>query len=215
MPLWIFTLGKRIFDEGNLVVPYSRIAALAGGLVIPLGLGFIVQKKFPKISRLLIRIMKPFSVILILFIVIFAIVTNLYLFKLFSWQVCLIYRRFDSILSDLIDYLTNQQLYLQIILAGMGLAWLGYICGWIAMVIFRQPNVDVRAIAIETGIQNTGIAIFLLRLGLSQPAADLTTGKFYSCTHNEDICKFMLNFSFVSSRNFFETICRDVFFCFQ
>lgn len=34
---------------------------------------------------------------------------------------------------------------------------------------------DRLAIAIEAGIQNTGIAIFILRFALGQPQADLTT----------------------------------------
>ncbi|XP_011303911.1 P3 protein [Fopius arisanus] len=148
MPFWIFTLGKYIFDSGNLVVPYKRIAYIAVGLVLPLGVGYFIQKKFPRLSSVMVRIMKPFSVVLILFIVTFAIFTNLYLFELFSFQ---------------------------IVLSGMGLPWLGFICGWLAMMICRQPRADVRAIAIETGIQNTGIAIFLLRFSLKQPAADLTT----------------------------------------
>lgn len=58
----------------------------------------------------------------------------------------------------------------------MGLPWLGFICGSIIMAICRQPQGAIRAIAIETGIQNTGIAIFLLRF-MGQPDADLTTGK--------------------------------------
>jgi sodium/bile acid cotransporter 3/5 len=41
--------------------------------------------------------------------------------------------------------------------------------------IFRQPAPDAIAIAVETGIQNTGIAIFLLTFSLDQPMADLTT----------------------------------------
>lgn len=62
----------------------------------------------------------------------------------------------------------------------MGLPWLGFICGLIMMLVFRQPQADVRAIAIETGIQNTGIAIFLLKSGMQQPTADLTTGKNFN-----------------------------------
>lgn len=58
----------------------------------------------------------------------------------------------------------------------MGLPWLGFLFGLIVAIIFQQPNKDVRAIAIETGIQNTGISIFLLRFSLDQPAADMTTG---------------------------------------
>lgn len=42
--------------------------------------------------------------------------------------------------------------------------------------IFRQVPEDCIAIAIEAGIQNTGIAIFMLRFSLGQPEADLTTG---------------------------------------
>jgi sodium/bile acid cotransporter 3/5 len=85
--MWIFTLGKHIFDRGNLAMPYSKVAVFAIGLVIPLALGYIIQKKLPRLSRILVRMMKPFSIILIVFIIIFAIVTNLYLFKLFSWKV--------------------------------------------------------------------------------------------------------------------------------
>ncbi|XP_063975461.1 P3 protein isoform X2 [Diachasmimorpha longicaudata] len=155
IPFWIFTLGKHIFDSGNLIVPYKRIAYIAVGLVLPLAIGYFIQKKFPRLSRIMVRIMKPFSVILILFIVVFAIFTNLYLFELFSWQ---------------------------IVLSGMGLPWLGFICGLLAMTICRQPRADVRAIAIETGIQNTGIAIFLLRFSLKQPAADLTTVLPVACS---------------------------------
>ncbi|XP_043477277.1 ileal sodium/bile acid cotransporter [Leptopilina heterotoma] len=154
IPFWLFTLGKHIFDRGTLKVPYSNIATYAIALVVPLGIGFLLQRKMPRFSKMMVRIMKPFSIILIIFIIIFAIVTNLYLFKLFSWK---------------------------IILSGLGLPWLGYILGLTMALIFKQPGPDVRAISIETGIQNTGISIFLLRFGLEQPEADLTTVAPVSC----------------------------------
>jgi sodium/bile acid cotransporter 3/5 len=87
MPLWIFTLGQVIFQQDSLVVPYSRIAMFAIGLVIPLAVGFLIQKYLPRVTKIMVRILKPFSALLILFIVIFAIVTNLYLFELFTWKV--------------------------------------------------------------------------------------------------------------------------------
>lgn len=87
MPAWIFTLGKHIFDRGNLSMPYNKIATFAVGLVIPLAIGYVIQKKLPRLTKIMVRMMKPFSAILIIFIIIFAIVTNLYLFKLFSWKV--------------------------------------------------------------------------------------------------------------------------------
>lgn len=148
MPLWIFTLGRRIFERAKLGVPYDRFAYSAIGLVVPISAGLIIQRCCPRFARLLVRVLKPMSVILILFIVIFAIITNLYLFELFSWQ---------------------------IIVAGLGLPLLGYCFGFLASRVMRLPLADALAISVETGIQNTGIAIFLLRFALEQPAADLTT----------------------------------------
>lgn len=87
MPLWIFTLGSVIFTRGNLQVPYAKIATYCVGLIVPLAVGLALQKWAPRLSRLLVRLLKPISSCLILFIIVFAIVTNVYLFKLFSWQV--------------------------------------------------------------------------------------------------------------------------------
>lgn len=148
MPFWIFTLGKTIFDKANLGVPYMRIATFAIGLIVPLFIGLAIQRYLPRLAKILVRILKPFASCLIVFIVVFAIITNLYLFELFSWK---------------------------IILAGLGLPWLGYIMGWLAAKAFQQNPADCLAIAIETGIQNTGIAIFLLQFSLPKPASDLTT----------------------------------------
>lgn len=63
----------------------------------------------------------------------------------------------------------------QILIAGLLLPWIGYFVAWLLSVIFRQNYEDRLAIAIEAGIQNTGIAIFVLRYALPQPEADLTT----------------------------------------
>lgn len=148
MPLWLFTLGKTIFDRGEIPVPYATLSGYIVALIIPLAIGLAIQRFMPRVSAVLVRILKPMSMLLILFIVIFAIVTNLYLFELFSWQ---------------------------IIVGGLCLPWLGYVLGYLTALIFGQSSPDCTAIALETGIQNTGIAIFLLHFTLSQPAADLTT----------------------------------------
>lgn len=86
-PLWIFTLGKTIFDRANMEVPYGQIASSVFSLIIPLVVGLLIQRYCPRVSRFLVRILKTCSSLLIIFIVVFAIVTNLYLFQLFTWQV--------------------------------------------------------------------------------------------------------------------------------
>lgn len=65
--------------------------------------------------------------------------------------------------------------FLKIIVGGLALPLFGYTAGWLISFILRQEKVDRLAIAIESGIQNTGIAIFILQFALGQPEADLTT----------------------------------------
>ncbi|CAB3227663.1 unnamed protein product [Arctia plantaginis] len=148
MPAWLFSLGQVVFRDAKILVPYDRIATFTAGLLIPLAIGLAMQKFTPKIAAFMVRILKGFSTTLLLFIIIFAIATNIYIFRLFSWQ---------------------------IVLAGMGVPWLGYSAGYLIARLFKQPHPDALAISIETGIQNTGIAIFLLRYALGQPEADITT----------------------------------------
>lgn len=136
MPLWLFTVGPEIFADAKIGVPYDHIAYIAIALVIPLLIGCLIQRLFPKLSQLLVRILKGFSALLIIFIVVFAIATNLYLFQLGTWQIAV---------------------------AGLLLPWCGFLFGGLLAFLFRQPSKDVLAISIETGVQNTGIAIFLLR----------------------------------------------------
>lgn len=88
MPLWLFTLGRVIFDsDDRLQVPYRKIATFAVGLVVPLGIGYLIQKYNTNLCKIMVRILKPMASILMIFIIVFAIVTNTYLFQLFSWQV--------------------------------------------------------------------------------------------------------------------------------
>ncbi|KAJ8920283.1 hypothetical protein NQ315_011944 [Exocentrus adspersus] len=148
MPFWLFTLGQVIFESGNLEVPYQHITTYVVALVVPLAIGYLLQRYLKRVAQFMTRIIKGFSSCLILFIIVFAIVTNLYLFQLFSWK---------------------------IVVAGMALPWLGYVSGYLIAKLLKQPPPDCLTIAIEVGIQNTGIAIFLLRFALPQPQADLTT----------------------------------------
>ncbi|KAH9643167.1 hypothetical protein HF086_010619 [Spodoptera exigua] len=46
-----------------------------------------------------------------------------------------------------------------IVVAGMGIPWLGYCAGYLVARLFRQPHPDALAISIETGIQNTVVPV--------------------------------------------------------
>ncbi|KAG5882709.1 hypothetical protein JTB14_020553 [Gonioctena quinquepunctata] len=133
--------------EGNISLSIA-MTALRCGIDSTVGCRISHTEILEKTADYLVKMMKMLSVILLLFIIIFAIVTNLWFFRLFSWE---------------------------IIVAGMAVPWLGYLVGLLISKLLQQPEPDCTAIAIEIGIQNTGIAIFLLRFSLPQPEADLTT----------------------------------------
>merc|ERR1712079_595287 len=147
MPFWIFTLGATIFDERDIVIPYKKICIYAFFLVVPLTIGLILSRFAPKVSAFMVKILKPLALFLILFIVIFGVWANLYIFKMMTWQV---------------------------FLGGMGLPWIGFLLGFSIAKLSKRPMEDVIAIAIETGVQNTGMSIFLLWLTLDHPLGDMT-----------------------------------------
>lgn len=99
MPLWIFTLGALIFHDGNFAIPYDKIAMFSISLILPLGVGVMLQKCTPKFAAKLSKGLKPISISLIIFISICAMFMNSYLFKLFSWKVCIIIFFLSIILS--------------------------------------------------------------------------------------------------------------------
>ena len=63
--------------------------------------------------------------------------------------------------------------------SGILLPWLGYLLGGGTAWLLRQEARDILAIAIETGVQNTGLAILALRLSLPPPESDMTTGRSF------------------------------------
>ena len=64
--------------------------------------------------------------------------------------------------------------FLHSISQGMGLPWIGFAFGCTLARLTRRPTADVIAIAIETGVQNTGMSIFILWFTLDQPLGDMT-----------------------------------------
>lgn len=85
---------------------------------------------------------------MIIFIIVFGTYANLYMFRLMNAR----------------------------ILLSAGLCvWTGFLGGFIVSTILRFPNKDRIAISIETGIQNTGIAIVLLGVSLPAPNNDIAS----------------------------------------
>lgn len=89
-------------------------------------------------------------------------ICNFYMFYQITWPAVIAY--------DL-PYFPRVQL----LFSGLLLPLLGFMCGCFSAILLRQKPEDVTAIAIETGVQNTGIAIMLLKVG------DEGVYTFHSC----------------------------------
>jgi sodium/bile acid cotransporter 3/5 len=61
----------------------------------------------------------------------------------------------------------------EMLLAGLLVAVLGFILGAAGALLARLPVAQVKAVSIETALQNAGIAMIVLKLSLPRPAADL------------------------------------------
>jgi len=146
MPFWIFVLGELIIDNTQIVIPYMKITTYAVMLVVPLLIGVSIRKCLPKVADFMVKIMKPLALFLIIFILVCGIWSQFFMIKLIDWKIAAV---------------------------GFALPWLGFAFGCLFSKLCRRERKDIIAIAVETGIQNTGMAIFMLWFTLDHPAGDL------------------------------------------
>ncbi|XP_045600862.2 hepatic sodium/bile acid cotransporter [Procambarus clarkii] len=150
LPLWVYALARTIFQGGHFSkLPYKNIAFLVVGLLLPLSIGLLIKWRSQRVAVVLKRLLKPVSIIFIIFIMTFGIYANFYIFAFFDWRVAL---------------------------AGMLLPWLGFIFGAVASLLCRRNLEESIAISIETGVQNTGLSIGILKVALKDyaPLGDIT-----------------------------------------
>jgi len=148
IPLYLFTIGRLIIEENaKIKIPFQNILYSLLSVLVPIAVGLIIQKKLPKVARIIVLCLRPFYIILILCLFTIGVYSNLYIFRLIR---------------------------LTTVLAGCALPYAGFTLAAIAAAVCRQPRARVLTIAIETGLQNTGIPIILMKLSLPQPDADLS-----------------------------------------
>jgi len=146
MPFWIYVLGEIIIQDTQIVIPYTKIMTYGVMLIVPLMIGVSIRKCLPKVADFLVKIMKPLALFLIIFILVCGIWSQFFMIKLIDWKIAVV---------------------------GFALPWLGFAFGCMFSKLCRRERKDIIAIAVETGIQNTGMAIFMLWFTLDHPAGDL------------------------------------------
>lgn len=107
----------------------------------------MIQHRKPELSKKFIKCLKPLFIGLMVFLFTVGIWINSYLFGLVT---------------------------VKIVVAGLLLPYIGYILSGVAAVLLQQPFYRVVTIIVETGIQNTGIPILLMKFSLPQPEADMS-----------------------------------------
>lgn len=149
MPLWIYTLGKLIMDENYSVsIPYVNMAQIIALITVPLFIGIVIKYKFLKVAITILKILKPVTVISILVFMVIGLYSNWFIFKLF------------------------RPLH---IIAGCLLPYLGYVIGGVIAAVLKQPFTRVKTIALETGMQNVGVAYLLMISSFPPPHGDLAS----------------------------------------
>ncbi|KAB7499605.1 P3 protein [Armadillidium nasatum] len=142
LPLWVYALGPRIFADGYYgKLPYRNIAFLVFGLVVPCGIGLAIRRYFPRLADFLKKTLKPLSIAFIIFIMTFGVYAKFYLFYFFNWRV---------------------------VLAGFCLPFFGFVFGGTVAVLMKRKWEDIVAISIETGVQNTGLAVGVINIALGK-----------------------------------------------
>lgn len=147
MPFWLFTLGKVITAGTPIVIPFANIIFSLLGLILPVIGGILLKHFRPHLEESAKRTIKITSVVVILVVVFFGTYANFYIYLLMTWRT---------------------------VLCGMLLPWSGFIVGFTAAYVSRQSWQNSITVAVETGIQNAGIAIILISFSLTQPDSDLT-----------------------------------------
>lgn len=104
-------------------------------LGIPILLGIFTNNKFPKLTAKIVKPIKSFSILIFTAIVIMALLKNF-------------------------DYFLIVIKYIFLIVLGHNA--LAFATGYFLPTIFKRPMVDRKTISIETGIQNSGLALVLI-----------------------------------------------------
>lgn len=152
IPLWLFTLGKKLFVQSKTGFPYDQLLYTLASMIVFLGVGLLFQRYRPHVAKFCRRILVPASIGLIIFIVIFGTYANYYMFRLFTWKV---------------------------MLASCCSVWLGFLFGAVVSKLARLPYEDIIAVSIETGVQNAGITIALLNIAFSVASVEADIGSVF------------------------------------
>lgn len=148
MPLMLLIYGRFFLDVDKIQIPYLQIAGQLLYVVIPVVAGMLLKWKFPVIGRKITYALQPLALFFLIFILGFGTYVNFPIYQLLGE-------------------------YLLVLPTATALPWIGFLTAGLLAFICRRSWPEILTIAIETGIQNIGIAILVLLYSMPQPDGDI------------------------------------------
>ena len=137
--------GPYISDD-NLKIPFKQLIVSLVSLILPTALGMWIRWRWSRSAKILDKIIVPFTLLTVLFILTAGVYINLFIFLLMTPAM---------------------------FLAGFIVAITGYLFGGGLAKVFKLTKGQIIAVAIETSFQNGNIAFILLKLSLAEPYGTL------------------------------------------
>lgn len=148
MPLMLFIFGRFFIDIRSLSIPYLIIAGQLCYVCVPVLIGMLVKWRLPRVSEKMVKLLRPLSFLFIAFIIGFGVYCNFPIYRLLG-------------------------VYPILIPTATALPWIGFLLAGLLAFFCRRPRAEILTISIETGIQNSGIAILVLIYTMTQPEGDI------------------------------------------
>ncbi|KAM9327280.1 P3 protein-like [Gastrophryne carolinensis] len=148
MPLSSTLYGHFLGVHQTLHIPFLKIFATLLFIAVPISTGMFIKWRFPQVSRLLLLVIKPFSVVLM--------VGGLYM----------AYQMGSSLLSKVPPIL---------VVAGVSVPLVGLLTGYLLAFLLQLPIPHRRTVSIEVGVQNSLLALAVLQLSFQRTEADLSS----------------------------------------
>ena len=123
------------FDQYIQIDFFKMVWIIIQLVVFPLAIGMLIHTRFPRVKQIIIKPIQWFSILLLLGIIAFALMGNVNIIKFHLHHVFFL------------------------VLFHNGIA---YIIGYLFTKANRLTESDARAIAIETGIQNSGLGLIII-----------------------------------------------------
>nr|VZI16019.1 unnamed protein product [Spirometra erinaceieuropaei] len=147
-PLMLFIFGRFFLDVQQIRIPYRQIACELLYVVVPVSVGMLVKHYLPKVSTQIRRFLRPMALLFLAVVFGFGAYVNLPIYAL-SGQ------------------------YPLLLPTAAALPWTAFLTAGLFAYLLQRSRAEILTIAIETAIQNIGIAILVLIYSMPQPEGDI------------------------------------------